>query len=187
MQNQGFHINFMNRLLHGCRGLYMCLSRPNAGEKIAAVSALLLFILTFLDWFVIEISESAGVDFLLNGTGQSAWEALDYTPVALVIAIAVVLGVMGLRLAGAAHKLPIPASVLIMVAGAVSALLILFRIVDPPSFGSFRGTFGTVSGEGEAQLPIFLALLAAIGITFGGYWMMREEGVSVSRLRVGHH
>ena len=53
-------------------------------------------------------------------------------------------------------------------------LLILFRIVDPPSFGSFGG----VSVDGTVEFGIFLGLIAAAGIAYGGYMAMKEEGTS---------
>jgi hypothetical protein len=63
----------------------------------------------------------------------------------------------------------------VAVLGIVSVLLILFRILDPPNFGSFREIWGTVTIEGTVQFPIFLALLAAAGIACGGCLAMREE------------
>jgi hypothetical protein len=72
----------------------------------------------------------------------------------------------------------------VAVLGAVSVLLILFRIVDPPNFGSLRDAFGTVPIEGTVQFPIFLALASAVRIASGGYLAMREQGSS-SRLH-GH-
>lgn len=50
-------------------------------------------------------------------------------------------------------------------------LLILFRIVDPPTFGVEE----TITSEGTVQISIFLALSAAAGIAFGGWRAMREE------------
>jgi uncharacterized integral membrane protein len=58
-------------------------------------------------------------------------------------------------------------------------LLILFRILDPPNFGTEK----IMTFEGTVQLPIFLALLAAAGIAFGGCLAMWEEGFSLSDLR----
>jgi hypothetical protein len=68
------------------------------------------------------------------------------------------------------------ANLVVAVLGFISALLIIFRIIDPPSFGSFRGFFGTVSADGTVRFGIFLSLLAAMGIAFGGYRATREEG-----------
>lgn len=49
-----------------------------------------------------------------------------------------------------------------------------YRVVDPLIFYVER----TITDEGAAQPPIFLALLAATGIAFGGCVAMREEGFS---------
>jgi hypothetical protein len=147
----------------------MHLGRVGNGEKIAGVSAILLFVLMFFDWFGIQTS--GGLE--LFSVGHSAWEALDYIPVILVIAIVAALGTVGLRLTGTAYQ-PL-ANAVVAVLGTVSALLILYRIVNPPNFGSLRHPLGPITIEGTAQLPIFLALVAAVGIAFGGGWAMREE------------
>ncbi|HWW67285.1 MAG TPA: hypothetical protein VNY83_04820, partial [Solirubrobacterales bacterium] len=69
---------------------------------------------------------------------------------------------------------PISMNAVVAVLGGLSVLLILFRIVDPPSFGSFGG----VSVEGTVEIGIFLGLIAAAGIAYGGYLAMKEEGAS---------
>ncbi len=150
----------------------MHLGRLSNGEKIAGVSAILLFVLMFFDWFGTQSSSGA---FGLFSVGRSAWEALDYIPIVLMIAIVVALGVVALRLSGTAYQPPVPANAVVAILGIVSALLVLFRIVNPPHFGSLRFPLGTVTIEGTAQPPIFLALVAALGIAFGGGWAMREE------------
>jgi hypothetical protein len=63
--------------------------------------------------------------------------------------------------------------------GLISALLIVFRIVNPPVFY----TEPTITYEGAVQTPIFLALAAAAGIAFGGCLATREAGFSLSDLR----
>ena len=60
------------------------------------------------------------------------------------------------------------------VAGQFSVLLILFRIVDPPTLASFGG----VSVDATLSIGIFLGLIAAGGIAYGGYSTMREEGIT---------
>lgn len=54
--------------------------------------------------------------------------------------------------------------------GAASALLILYRIVEPPGFGGG----GTTAFQGTVQLPIYLALFASLGIALGGILAMRQ-------------
>jgi hypothetical protein len=65
-------------------------------------------------------------------------------------------------------------SAIVTVLGVISVLLILFRVIDPPSFGSFGG----VSVDATLKLGIFLGLISAGGIAYGGYSTMREEGLT---------
>jgi len=63
------------------------------GEKIAAFSAILLLPFMFLDWFGVEFSEPG-----ISVPGKNAWEAVDYIPIVLLVAIVAALGVAALRL-----------------------------------------------------------------------------------------
>jgi hypothetical protein len=152
----------------------MDLDKLNTGEKIAGVSAILLFIFMFFDWFGVEVSGAGAFSGTVPGAGGSAWDALDYIPIVLVITIAAALGLAALRLTDSSYEPPIPASTVVAVLGAVSVVLILFRIVDPPSFGSFGG----VSVDATLEVGIFLGLISAAGIAYGGYSAMREEGIT---------
>lgn len=147
----------------------IALGRPTKGEKIAGVSAILLFVLMFFDWFGME---SVSDSFDLFSVSRTAWEALDYIPIVLLIAITVTLYETGLRIV---HRLGTPTNAVVAIAGSISALLILYRMIFPPNFGSVRTGGATITYEGTVQLPIFLALAAACGIAYGGYWAMREE------------
>jgi uncharacterized membrane protein len=158
----------------------MSLDRLSNGQKIASISALLLFVLMFLDWFGTKSSDDS---FGLFSVGHSAWDALDYIPVVLLVTIVAALAVAALRLANAIGRASTPANAAVAIFGFVSAILILFRIIDPPNFGGFGTSFGAVTYEGTAPFPIFLALLAAGGIAFDGCWAMGEEGVSFAGLR----
>jgi hypothetical protein len=161
------------------------LGRLNNGERIAGISAVLLFVFMFFDWFGVELSNKSNLLFYLQGVGpgKSAWEALDYTPIILLITIIAALGAAALRLTNAVYKPAVPVNAIVGILGIVSALLILFRIVDPPNFG----THELITYEGTVQFSIFLALLAAAGIAFGGFLAMREEGFSFSDLRARRH
>ncbi len=146
----------------------------NTGEKIAAISAVLLFIFMFFTWFGVEVSGAGAFSGSVPGAGGDAWDALEFIPVILVIAIVAAIGVAVLRLTDSAYEPPISMNAVVTVLGGLSVLLILFRIVDPPSFGSFGG----VSVDGTVEFGIFLGLLAAAGIAYGGYLAMKEEGAS---------
>jgi hypothetical protein len=146
----------------------------NTGEKVAAISAVLLFIFMFFTWFGVEVSGVGGFSGSVPGAGGSAWDALDFIPIVLMITIIAALAVAVLRLTDSAYEPPVSMNAVVAVLGGLSVLLILFRIVDPPSFGSFGG----VSVDGTVEIGIFLGLIAAAGIAYGGYLAMKEEGAS---------
>lgn len=148
--------------------------RLSTGEKIAAVSAILLFVFMFFDWFGVEISGVPGFSGDVAGSGGSAWDALDVIPIFLMLAIVAAIGIAVIRLTDADIELPVSLNSIVAALGGFAVLLILFRIIFPPDFGSFGG----VEVDATLKLGIFLGLLAAAGIAYGGYSAMREEGVT---------
>jgi hypothetical protein len=152
----------------------MELDRLNLGEKIAGVSAILLFIFMFFDWFGVEVSGVGGFSGTISGEGGNAWDTLDFIPIVLLIAIVAALVLAGIRLADSPVEPAVPLSAVVAVLGAISVLLVLYRIVFPPGFGSFGG----VSVDATLSVGIFLGLLASAGIAYGGYTAMREDGIT---------
>jgi hypothetical protein len=156
----------------------MDVDKLSMGEKIAGVSAVLLFIFMFFAWFGVEVSGGSGLLTASASESGSAWDALEYIPIVLVIAIVAAIGVAAVRLTDAAFEPPISMNAVVSILGGLSVLLILFRIVDPPGVGSVPGLSIDVSPE----IGIFLGLLAAIGIAYGGYRAMQEEGASFGEI-----
>ncbi len=147
--------------------------RLSTGEKISAVSAVLLFIFMFFDWFGVKVSGVSGFSGEVAG-GGSAWDALDLIPIFLMAAIVVAIGVAVIRLTDADIEPPFSLNTLVAVLGGLAVLLILYRIINPPGGDSFGG----VSVDTTLKLGIFLGLIAAAGIAYGGYSAMREEGTT---------
>lgn len=150
--------------------MQMDVDKLNTGEKVAGISAVLLFIFMFFDWFTVEVSGG----LFTASAGGSAWDALEFIPVILVITIIAALGVAALRLTDAAFEPPISVNAVVAVLGGISVLLILFRIIDTPGVNGVPSSVYDVS----PAVGIFLGLLAAIGIAYGGYRGMQEEGTS---------
>jgi hypothetical protein len=146
----------------------------STGEKISAVSAILLFVFMFFDWFGVKVSGVPGFSGSVEGGGGSAWDALDVIPVFLLLAIVVALAVAVIRLTDADVEPPISMNAVVAGLGGLAVLLILYRIIDPPGGDSVAG----VSVDITLKLGIFLGLLAAAGIAYGGYSAMREEGAT---------
>ncbi len=150
----------------------MDLDRLGMGEKIAAVSGLLLFIFMFFDWFSVSVS---GGGFSTGSLGGgSAWDALDWIPWFLVITIVVAIGHALIEASESDVDAPIHGSTATTVLGAISVLLILYRIIDTPGGASFPGGSVDVS----PTVGIFLSLIAAAGIAYGGYRGMQEADTS---------
>lgn len=148
----------------------MNVDRLNLGEKIAGASAILLFIFMFFDWFKVEVSGGEGLFSVSEG--GSAWDALDVIPIILMLAIIAAIAVAVIRLTDAVFEPPVSMNAVVAILGALSVLLILYRIIDPPLDTDIPGV------EISRSIGIYLGLLAAAGITYGGYRGMQEEGTS---------
>ncbi len=147
----------------------------STGEKISAASAVLLFVFMFFDWFGVKVSGVPGFSGDVSGSGGgSAWDALDVIPLFLMLAIVVAIGVAVIRLTDADIEPPVSLNSIVAAVGGFAVLLILYRIVFPPEFGSFGG----VTVDATLKFGIFLGLLAAAGIAYGGWSAMREEGAT---------
>jgi hypothetical protein len=151
------------------------LGRLRRGETIYLVAAILLFVLMFFDWYGVgwkNGSESLG-GVITAVAGGSAWQTLEVLPLFLMLTVAVAVGAALLRLGGSDWKPAIPPGVAVCVLGLLAALGILGRMVSPPDLG----------GEGigysvNLELGIFLALAAALGVAYGGWRAMADEGTS---------
>lgn len=153
------------------------LPRLRPGESIALVAAILLFILMFLDWYGAKATTSAEtLGGVVSGAGGgSAWDTLEVIPLFLMLAIVVTVGTAVLRLSATDWKPAIPPAAAVCVLGILAAVLILIRIIAPPGP---EGAFSELAYESTLRLPIFLALAAALGIAYGGWRTMGEEGTS---------
>lgn len=152
----------------------MDLNRLTQGEKIAGISAILLFIFMFFDWYGVTIS--GGGESINLGGGGNAWDALDFIPILLLIAIVATVAIVIIEAGDTDIELPVHGAAIVTVLGVISFLLILFRIIDTPTFASFGG----VSAEGTVKFGIFLSLIAAAGMAFGGWRTMQEEDITFS-------
>jgi hypothetical protein len=158
------------------------LGRLRFGEAIFLVAAILLFVLMFLTWFELGSSQQAGAveEVIVLGHGGDAWQTLEVIPLFLMLAIVVAVGAALLRLARSEWKPTIAPGAAVTVLGLLAAILILIRIISPPGLGSpeLAGTEFSTSLE----LPVFLALAAALGIAYGGWRAMGEEGTTFASI-----
>jgi len=151
------------------------MDRLSTGEKIAGGSAILLFIFMFFDWFKVEISSGDGLFSVSEG--GNAWQAFSTIDIVLLIVVVVAVGVAVLRASDAVFEPPFPLNAAVAILGGIAVLLILYRIIDPPiDTGDIPGV------DVSRSFGVYLGLLAAAGITYGGYRAMQEEGTSFGEI-----
>ena len=131
----------------------------------------------FFDWYGAKAATSAEPleRCRHRSGGGNAWQTLEVIPLFLMLAIVVAVGAAILRLSGSDWKPAIPPGAAVCVLGVLAAILILIRIISPPGL---EATSRRLAFETTLKLPIFLALAAALGIAYGGWRAMADEGTS---------
>ncbi|MBA3436545.1 MAG: hypothetical protein ACR2F4_03610 [Thermoleophilaceae bacterium] len=157
-------------------------SKISFGEMVAGASGLALFIFMFFPWYGLK-SEVEGLGDI-EGVNGNAWEFFSFIDILLLLVALLAVGMAVARAAGAMPSdLPAPAGMIVAVAGVLAVLLILFRLISAPD--------PDITGDAvdlSRKVGIFLGLIAAAGIAFGGYTAMNErEGGHSPREREGGH
>jgi hypothetical protein len=137
------------------------LSKLTTSDKVVAGSGLLLFIASFLPWFGIDGFDGSGngwdVGFLWGGIPALLGLA------AAGVVLASKLGDVKLP------DLPITWGQAILGAGALSALLVLLKLL----LGEEACAFGTCI-DFDRKWGLFVAAIAAIGLAAGGFLKFQE-------------
>ncbi|HKG36388.1 MAG TPA: hypothetical protein VKA89_08135 [Solirubrobacterales bacterium] len=141
----------------------MDVNRLTQGEKIAAGSAIALFIIMFLKWYGVDEAGGAG--------DLSAWDAFDFIDLILLLTVIVTVGAAAAK--ASANRIDFPLSTAIAVLGGLSTLLVLFRLIVTPDIDVIVGEIDLSRSYG-----VFLGLIAAAGIAYGGWRAMDEEGTT---------
>jgi hypothetical protein len=134
-------------------------NRLSQGQLVAAVSAIALFIISFLPWFGITGGLSHGVP-VIGTENRSLWEAENPLDIYLLIVVLVALVPVALELlSGDADSLPLAPVATTLLAG-VGTILIFYQLFDH---------------EGSVKVGLFLGLIACGGIAAGGWLQMQED------------
>jgi hypothetical protein len=157
-------------------------SRLRFGDLIAGGSAVALLIFMFFPWYKVSVKGVPGA----GSDSGSAWQSLGPGDLFLLLLILIVIGCVVVRALGAEANVPVPVSTVMLAAGALAALYILFRIISLPGELSDAedqlnalGRIGGVSVDIGRSFGIFLAFLAALGIAAGSFLSARERGEAV--------
>jgi hypothetical protein len=121
------------------------------GELVGTVSGLGLLVASFLPFYS---------EFEVNVT---AWQAFSITDLVMAAAGIVALSVAVVVLFRLSVSYPVAGSAVTTGIGALALVLIAYRIIDPPG-----------NGDVEREIGAWLSLVAAAGITLGGYLGMQD-------------
>jgi hypothetical protein len=155
----------MTRLLRAWRVLA-------ADQRLAAMTAIGLFVSMFLPWYVETVVFTSG-NGSIHPQNQSAFQSFSFVEAAVLLVAGGVLYLLFARAEERAFHLPGGDGVVIMVAGVWAALLIFYRLLDTPA--TTHNGPRLVNSVG-LKWGIFIALAAAIGLAVAG-----------SRVRSAHH
>jgi hypothetical protein len=135
-------------------------NRLSQGQLVAAISAIALFIISFLPWFGVSGAVTVGGTTIGGSQNFSLWEAENPLDIYLLIVILVALVPAVLALMGDGADAPMAAMATTLLAG-VGTILILYQVFDTP-------------GITDRKIGLFLGLIACAGIAVGGYLTMQE-------------
>jgi hypothetical protein len=156
------------------------ISRLRRSDQIIGGSAIAFFIfLFFFKWYGVSsnVSSIAGVNVNIS---KSGWSVFTNSRWIWLITIIVAIGAVVVVAARLKLDTPVKPSVLVAGLGALSTLLILYRIIHHPTASASIGNFHASAG---IKIGIWLGLIAAAGITYGGYRAMQDEGTSLADVR----
>jgi hypothetical protein len=150
-------------------------NRLGRGEMIAAVSAVILFIVMFFGWFKfpdevngvatgVDLASAAGVD-----TSFNAWQSYDFTDLILLVTIIVTIGSAVMAASAREMALPVASSALVAGLGILSLVFVAWSIINTPSSGPI---------DLDRGIWVFVGLILTAGIAYGGWMAMQEEGTS---------
>ncbi len=140
--------------------------RLRRGELVAGLSGLALLVFLFaLTWYSVSGTLRPTLTNLGGQTSFTGWDALTHLRWLLLVTALLALSLAYFQVTMRAPAVPVAFAVLVLVIGGLSALLLIYRVlINPPG------------GNLDQRAGAYLGLAAAIGIIYGGFASLREEG-----------
>jgi hypothetical protein len=157
-------------------------NRLRRSDWITGGGAVAFFVfLFFFNWYGGSYKGTVPIGGQFGSSSSSTgWDTFTNSRWIWLITIIVALGAVVLVAGQRKLDIPMQPSAVVAGLGALSTLLILYRIIHHPSGGA---SFGGASFSYGIKIGIWLGLIASVAITYGGYLMMSEEGTSLSDVR----
>jgi hypothetical protein len=127
--------------------------RLRRGELLAGTGAVLLLVFLL-----------AGKWYGRGGGAHTGWEALTSLRWLLLVTIAAALALVAAQVARRSPAIPVTLSMIVTVLGLITVLALIYRVL--------------INAPAHEQAGAFLGLLFAIGLAYGGYLSLREEGIA---------
>jgi hypothetical protein len=158
-------------------------SKLSRGTQVAGVAAIILLISFFLPWTSFKVS-------ILGQSDSTNWNGSEFLLgwLALLCAI-LVLVVIGLELFAPQVTLPAAPSLIILVLGAIAIFCTGWHVLFLPDeadqandlANALNEAAGDAAGDAGSSFDagrgwgVFVALIAAIGVTAGGYLRLNND------------
>lgn len=156
------------------------LQRLRSGEVIAGAGAVALLLVSFLDWYGVQLTTLRFGAIPLPTIATNAWDSFTVLDVLLAGAIAAGLGLVVLQATRRSPALPVTFSVISTVLAILTALAIVYRLLEPPAIdlpaGAAQFVLPYLSRTVEAGA--YLGLVATLVLAAGSWLSMRQEGVA---------
>lgn len=137
-------------------------SRLRRGELVAVGAAVALLVLVFLvPWY--GVSARAGGNARGAATSIDGWDGLTHIRWLVLVTIAVAIALAVLQGACRAPALPVSFSMIATVLGALTSVGLIYRVLI------------SAPGPGDPKPGAYLALVSALGLTYGAFCSLREE------------
>jgi hypothetical protein len=158
-------------------------SRLRRSDRMVAVGAIALFVcMFFFKWFGGSVSGASPVGGSFSfSSSVNGWHSVTNTRWLLLLTIVAALGAVVLVATERELSLPLKPSTIIAGLGGLSAVFVLYRIIDHPSGGG--GVAGIGSYSYGAKYGLYLAFAACLLVAYGGWQAMQEEGTTLDDVR----
>jgi hypothetical protein len=141
------------------------MNRLRSGELIAGASGAALVIFLFaLHWYGVSGPFAPTLAKGLHArTSWTGWQGLTYVRWLLLVTALGAVALAYFQAVERAPAIPVTLSVIVTVLGGLSTLALIARVIDTPGNGL------------DQRVGVYLGLVAAIGIAYGGFRSLREE------------
>jgi hypothetical protein len=160
------------------------INRLRRADRIIGISAILFFIFLFIfKWLGWSASASVLGTTHSASASLNGWHSFTDSRWLWLLTIIVALGAVAISAGMLKIKSPVQPGVLVAALGALSTVLIIYRVFSHPGSGGLSYSGPGYSFSYGNEIGIWLGLIAALGVTYGGYLRMQEEGTSLSDVR----